>query len=99
MSSFAYTEPIRLAQIGVGYWGRNLLRNAVALPGAEVVAVCDRDAEVLDVAASLAPRAHTSTNVDIVFADKSVEAVIIATETPSHAGLAATVTPSISIAT
>ena len=88
MSSFAYTEPIRLAQIGVGYWGRNLLRNAVALPGAEVVAVCDHDEAARDVAAGLAPRAHTSDDVEIVFADKSVEAVIIATETPTHFELA-----------
>ncbi|MEM1054342.1 MAG: Gfo/Idh/MocA family oxidoreductase [Bacteroidota bacterium] len=89
MSSFAYTSPVRLAQIGVGYWGRNLLRNAAAIPGAEIVAVCDRRGSALDLASRLAPRARQTDDVDSVLADPSVEAVILATETPSHADLAA----------
>ena len=89
MSSFAYTEPLRLAQIGVGYWGRNLLRNAIAMPGAEVVAVCDHDAVALDHARRLAPEARISEDFDLVLADTSIEAVLIATETPTHAALAA----------
>ncbi|HIG73435.1 MAG TPA: Gfo/Idh/MocA family oxidoreductase [Bacteroidetes bacterium] len=89
MSSFAYTEPVRLAQVGVGYWGRNLLRNAAAIPGAEIVAVCDRSGDALDLAGRLAPRARLTEDVDSVLADPSVEAVILATETPTHADLAA----------
>ena len=34
---------VRLAQIGVGYWGKNLLRNFTALPTCQVIAVCDAD--------------------------------------------------------
>ncbi|OZC01956.1 Gfo/Idh/MocA family protein [Rubricoccus marinus] len=88
MSSFAYTEPLRLAQIGVGYWGRNLLRNAAAMPGAEVVAVCDRDEDARDVAGRLAPEARLTGDLDSVLADPSIEAVIVATETPTHASIA-----------
>jgi hypothetical protein len=32
---------ITLGQVGLGYWGPNLLRNFQALPGALVKAVCD----------------------------------------------------------
>ncbi|MEL6616680.1 MAG: Gfo/Idh/MocA family oxidoreductase, partial [Bacteroidota bacterium] len=89
MSSFAYTEPVRLAQIGVGYWGRNLLRNAAAMPGTNVVAVCDTDPRALDAARRLAPEARLSSDLDLVLSDASIEAVIVATETPTHAEIAA----------
>ena len=83
------SAPLRLAQVGVGYWGRNLLRNAAALPSAEVVAVCDTRPEALGAARPLAPEARLSADVDAVLADGSVEAVIVATETPTHAEIAA----------
>lgn len=41
------TRPIRLAIIGVGRWGVHLLRNFLALPQAEVVAVVDSRPEQL----------------------------------------------------
>ena len=88
MSSFSYTEPVRVAQVGVGYWGRNLLRNLAALPGAEVVAVCDRRPDALDAAGALAPRARLTSDVESVCADPEVEAVVVATETPTHAAVA-----------
>ena len=34
MSSFAFTESVRIGQIGVGRWGQNLLRNLTAVPSA-----------------------------------------------------------------
>ena len=34
-------KPITVAQIGCGYWGPNLLRNLVALPGAQVKFVAE----------------------------------------------------------
>ncbi len=87
-SSFVYTEPVRLAQVGVGYWGRNLLRNFAALPGAEVVWACDaREAARAD-AARRFPALRTTTRFEDVLADDSVEGVVVATETPQHAPLA-----------
>jgi len=35
------TDKINIAQIGVGYWGPNLLRNLVANEGCEATAVVD----------------------------------------------------------
>ena len=34
---------IRVAVVGAGYWGPNLIRNFAACPATELVAVCDRD--------------------------------------------------------
>ncbi|MEM6326699.1 MAG: Gfo/Idh/MocA family oxidoreductase [Bacteroidota bacterium] len=78
MSSFAYTEPVRLAQIGTGYWGEALLRNAASLPGAEMVAVCDPNGDALDAAGRQVPRARLTQDEASVLADPSVEAVIVA---------------------
>ncbi|HEY9880229.1 MAG TPA: Gfo/Idh/MocA family oxidoreductase [Leptolyngbyaceae cyanobacterium] len=41
------SEPLRLAVLGLGRWGVHLLRNFLALPGAEVVAVADFHPETL----------------------------------------------------
>ena len=35
---------IRVAVIGAGYWGPNLIRNFVTCPDVRLVAVCERDA-------------------------------------------------------
>lgn len=78
MSSFTFTEVVRLAQIGVDGWGRNLLRNLAALPSAELVVICDADESALSVASRLAPKARMTTRMETVLADSSVDAVVIA---------------------
>lgn len=88
MSSFTFTDSLQVAQIGVGRWGRNLLRNLVALPSADVVAVCDVSEDALAQAQRLAPHARGTHNVDVILGDDTIEAVVIATETPTHVPLA-----------
>ncbi|MEM0961158.1 MAG: Gfo/Idh/MocA family oxidoreductase [Bacteroidota bacterium] len=88
MSSFSFTETLRVGQIGVGRWGRNVLRNLAALPAAEVVAVADPVDPALAEAARLVPAARASRDADDVLRDASIDAVAIATETPLHAQLA-----------
>lgn len=78
MSSFTFTEVVRLAQIGVTGWGRNLLRNLAALPSAELVVLCDTDDAALSAASALAPKARTTSRIETVLADSSVDAVVIA---------------------
>ena len=73
-------QPVRIAQVGIGYWGKNLLRNFLAIAGVEVVAICDRDAEILR-------QYHTLRSTDRfedILDDDTVDAVVIATETPLH---------------
>lgn len=75
---------IRIGQIGVGYWGRNLLRNFAAIASAEVVWACDIDEQSLKAAAATIPGLQTTQKAEELLADDSVEAVVIATETPLH---------------
>ena len=88
MSSFVYTEPVGLAQVGLGAWGRNLLRNFAALPGADLVWACDVKEAARAEAAQRHPGLRTTGAFEEVIEDERVEAVVIATETPQHFPLA-----------
>jgi predicted dehydrogenase len=75
----------RIAMIGVGYWGPNLLRNLVATDGARVVTVCDMDvARAEKTQKRLCPWAKLTANVEEVAADPEVDAVVIATPIRTH---------------
>ena len=84
VSSFTFTDSLQLAQIGVGRWGRNVLRTLEALPAVDVVAVCDTSDPALAEAARIAPGARATRDAGSVLADAGVAAVVIATETPQH---------------
>ncbi len=78
---------VRLGQVGVGYWGRNLLRNFAALDGVKVVAVCDRRSQVLDSVAASHSGITTTTKFDDLLVDESIDAIVVSTETPLHAAM------------
>jgi predicted dehydrogenase len=88
MSSFIFTEPVALALVGVGAWGRHLLRNFAALPGAELVWACDVKEAARAEAAQRYPGLQTTGRFEEVIEDERVEAVVVATETPQHFPLA-----------
>jgi predicted dehydrogenase len=73
-----------IAQVGCGYWGKNLLRNFAEL-GA-LAAVVDHDA-ALTAKAALDYRVPAR-SFDEVLADKSIQGIAIATPAPTHAALA-----------
>jgi predicted dehydrogenase len=81
-------QTIRLAQIGVGYWGKNLLRNFAGLPGVEIVTVCDQDPDVLARLAPQYPGLATTRRYEDVLEEPAIEGVVIATETPQHFAMA-----------
>ena len=76
----------RLAQIGVGQWGKNLARNFAGL--ADLAWLCDVDDGQHAELAQRYPAARVTASVDEVLADDSVEAVVIATPVPTHYELA-----------
>lgn len=80
---------IRIAQVGVGYWGKNLLRNFVSLPDVEVVAACDQRQDVCARVARQYPTVETTTAFGDVLDDDRIDGVVIATETPQHFEMAA----------
>jgi predicted dehydrogenase len=82
------TEPVRVAVVGVGYWGPNLVRNLVEHEGAEVACVCDRDPAALARVKQRYPWIPTTTALDAVLGDDGVEAIAIATPVSTHGRLA-----------
>jgi predicted dehydrogenase len=79
---------LRLAVVGLGYWGPNLLRVASELPQVEVTHICDRDAVRLERFARRYPAAAATTSFDEVLADPEVDAILLATPVFTHFDLA-----------
>ena len=86
--SEASFEPVRVAVIGLGYWGPNLVRNLNELPEAEVVAMCDMNTTLLERLGRRYPGIRREADVEAVLADPTIEAVAIATPVGTHHGLA-----------
>ena len=82
------STPVRIAVVGLGYWGPNLVRNLHELPSADVVAVCDLEEDALGAMQRRYPAIATTTSIDDVLRDESIEAVAIATPVSSHFPLA-----------
>jgi predicted dehydrogenase len=80
---------VTIAQIGVGNWGRALLRNFSSLEGVCVKAVCDVNPEMLQKVRSEHPQAMLTTDCQQVFDDDEIEAIVVATPSAEHAHLAA----------
>jgi predicted dehydrogenase len=77
-----------IAQIGVGNWGRALLRNFSSLEGVRIKRVCDLKSEMLQKVRSEHPQSMPTTDLSEILKDDEIEAVVIATSSPEHAGLA-----------
>jgi predicted dehydrogenase len=77
-------NPVRVAVVGLGYWGPNLVRNLSELDGAEVVAICDARSDRLEFIQRRYPAIRGYQQLAEVLADDSIEAVAIATPVSSH---------------
>ena len=79
---------LRVAVIGAGYWGPNLVRNFSEAPGANVVAVADLSEERLAGIHKRFPAVRTTTDHRALFADPEIDAVCIVTPISTHRPLA-----------
>ena len=77
-------KKINIAQIGIGYWGPNLLRNLVANSGCKVSKVVDLSEARLDYVKGLYPGIITTSDLDEVFTDTEIDAIIISTPVNTH---------------
>ena len=73
---------VTVAVIGAGGWGKNHIRNFRDIPSCRLKTICDLDERVL--AAHKASHVVTTTDSATVFRDDEIDAVIIATDAPSH---------------
>jgi predicted dehydrogenase len=78
---------INIAQIGVGYWGPNLLRNLMANKRCKVTTVVDISHERRDYVQGLYPAVHVTDNIDELLNNKT-DAVVIATPVATHFDMA-----------
>jgi predicted dehydrogenase len=82
------SQLLRVAVVGLGYWGPNLLRNLVELGDAEVVTMCDLREERLEHWGRRYPAIERTMSYREVLSDDRVEAVVIATPVSTHFELA-----------
>ena len=79
---------INVAQIGVGYWGPNLLRNLNSNPKCNLLKVVDLLTERQEFVKSKYPNVEVTGDIKDILLDPSIEAVIISTPVKSHFELA-----------
>jgi predicted dehydrogenase len=79
---------IRIAVIGYGYWGPNLVRNFAETKGAEVVWCADSRPQRRALAQQRYPGLRVTDNPEDIFRDPQVDAVVIATPVSTHFPLA-----------
>jgi predicted dehydrogenase len=87
--AFAETAPIRIAVVGLGYWGPNIVRNLHELPVAELAYVCDTRPAALASVGKRYPAVRQTRSFDAVIGDPTVDAIVVATSVSSHFELAA----------
>jgi predicted dehydrogenase len=77
---------LRVGQVGLGYWGRNLAR--VFDDEADLVWLCDASGPLQEEFARRYPNARMTGEVEEMIAADDLEAVVIATPVPTHYPLA-----------
>jgi predicted dehydrogenase len=79
---------INIAQIGMGYWGPNLARNLLQLPGARLHTLCDLRDDTVRQFGLEHPDVLVTNNCHAVLSNPEIQAVVIATPAETHHELA-----------
>lgn len=79
---------LTIAQIGCGYWGPNLLRNMITHEKCRITAVADISNERRNYVQRQYPFIKVTGDVDEIFHDSNIDAVVIATPLSTHFNLA-----------
>jgi predicted dehydrogenase len=83
-----HSPPVRVAVIGSGHWGPNLIRNFYDASESHVVWVVDLDENRLAEVESRFRGVRTTTDAEVAIADPAVDAVVVATPATTHFSLA-----------
>ena len=75
---------VRMAVVGLGHWGKNVLRSFASTDGCEVTAVCDGDPATLSHYGKLYPAAKAVSDFESVLNDAEIDAVAVVTPAPLH---------------
>ena len=82
------SDPVRVGMVGLGGWGKNLLRNFGGLPESDLRWACDADDQVRARYAPAHPATRFTASLDDLLDDPELEAVVVATPVPTHFELA-----------
>jgi predicted dehydrogenase len=82
------SSPVRVGIVGLGGWGKNLLRNFASLPGADLAWCCDADAERRAAWEPHHPDARFTGDYQDLLRDPALQAIVVATPVPTHFELA-----------
>ena len=85
MSSPVEPSAVRVAVVGAGYWGPNIIRNLQENQDCDLVAICDRDAQKLGLMGKRFKNAlKLVPDFDQLLRDDTLDAIAIVTEINSH---------------
>ncbi len=79
---------LQVGIVGYGYWGPNLVRNFAELARCRVAAIADLDEGKLALAQRRFPSVRTSTDVNDLINDPTIDVIVIATPVRTHFKLA-----------
>src|SRR5213594_4461248 len=79
---------VRVGVIGCGYWGPNLIRNLLKVPGCRVVAIADERSDRLQAVRHLSGQIKATTETRELVESDSIDAIVIATPISIHFDLA-----------
>ena len=79
---------LNVAVVGIGDWGRNLVRNFCEIEKANLKVCCDLDMNALERIKEKYPAVRITTDYGEVIEDREIDAIVIATSTPTHVDLA-----------
>ena len=78
---------MKVALIGLGYWGEKILRNLVTLVGPDGLVAVDRRADRQQAVRTMYPGVTCAGSIDTALADDDVQAVVLATPAATHSPL------------
>jgi len=79
---------LNFAQIGIGYWGPNLLRNLSNNTECKIESAVDLPEERLNYVKNFDNSILTSKKIEDVLSDESIDAVVISTPVATHFSIA-----------
>src|SRR5438132_14188566 len=88
MPAMATKSSVKLALIGLGYWGPNLLRAASDLEDVEISAICDLVPDRLALHQRRNPYLRVTTRIEDILGDESIDGVMLASPIGTHHELA-----------
>ncbi len=78
------SENVRLAMVGLGGWGKNVVRSFASTPGCDLAYICDATPSTLQRHQQLFPQATATDSYQTILDDPSIDAVSIVTPAPMH---------------